>query len=129
MGSAVTSIPQTSMVPSVGFDNPSNRRNIVVLPAPFAPTRPTSPRGNLIERSSRAVTPGYRLVRPLMRRSVSESTTSESLARHERSRPRATAICRGHYVEPVVTLDDVAKIALELPEVVEGERHGTRNWS
>jgi len=29
----------------------------------------------------------------------------------------------------VVTLDDVAKIALELPQVVEGERHGTRNWS
>jgi len=42
---------------------------------------------------------------------------------------RATAVCRGQYVERVVTLDDVAKIALELPEVVEGERHGKRNWS
>ena len=29
----------------------------------------------------------------------------------------------------MVTLDDVAKIALELPEVVEGDRHGRRDWS
>jgi hypothetical protein len=29
----------------------------------------------------------------------------------------------------VVTLDDVAQMALELPEVVEGERHGNRTWS
>jgi hypothetical protein len=28
-----------------------------------------------------------------------------------------------------VTLDDVAAIALGLPEVVEGERHGNRTWS
>ena len=29
----------------------------------------------------------------------------------------------------MVTLDDVARMALELPEVVEGERHGSRTWS
>jgi hypothetical protein len=29
----------------------------------------------------------------------------------------------------VATLDDVAKMALELPEVAEGERHGHRTWS
>jgi hypothetical protein len=29
----------------------------------------------------------------------------------------------------VVTLDDVAKIVLELPDVMEGERDGKRNWS
>ena len=29
----------------------------------------------------------------------------------------------------VVTLDDVAAMALALPEVVEGERHGNRTWS
>jgi hypothetical protein len=29
----------------------------------------------------------------------------------------------------VVTLDDVARMALELPEVTEGERHGNRTWS
>jgi len=29
----------------------------------------------------------------------------------------------------VVTLDDVAKIVSELPEVAEGEHHGNRNWS
>ena len=28
-----------------------------------------------------------------------------------------------------MSLDDVAAIALELPEVVEGERHGNRSWS
>jgi hypothetical protein len=29
----------------------------------------------------------------------------------------------------MVTVDDVARIALELPEVTEGERHGNRTWS
>jgi hypothetical protein len=28
----------------------------------------------------------------------------------------------------VVTVDEVARMALELPEVVEGERHGARTW-
>ena len=28
-----------------------------------------------------------------------------------------------------MTLDDVARMALALPEVTEGERHGTRTWS
>jgi hypothetical protein len=39
------------------------------------------------------------------------------------------ALSGGHYGCRVVTLDDVGKIALELPEVVEGERHGRRDWS
>jgi hypothetical protein len=30
---------------------------------------------------------------------------------------------------PMVTLDDVARMALELPEVAEGYRHGNRSWS
>jgi hypothetical protein len=29
----------------------------------------------------------------------------------------------------MATLDDAARIALELPEVAEGERHGGRTWS
>jgi hypothetical protein len=29
----------------------------------------------------------------------------------------------------MMTLDDVARVAAELPEVVEGERHGNRSWS
>jgi len=29
----------------------------------------------------------------------------------------------------MATLDDVARLALALPEVVEGERHGGRTWS
>jgi hypothetical protein len=28
----------------------------------------------------------------------------------------------------MASVDDVAKLALELPEVTEGERHGTRTW-
>jgi hypothetical protein len=28
----------------------------------------------------------------------------------------------------VVTIDDVARVAMELPDVTEGERHGTRTW-
>lgn len=31
-------------------------------------------------------------------------------------------------VRTVATLDDAAGLALELPEVVEGERHGARTW-
>ena len=29
----------------------------------------------------------------------------------------------------MVTVDDAARIALDLPEVTEGERHGNRSWS
>src|SRR5256714_11394223 len=29
----------------------------------------------------------------------------------------------------MATVDDAARIALELPEVIEGERHGHRTWS
>jgi hypothetical protein len=29
----------------------------------------------------------------------------------------------------VISIDDVARLALELPEVTEGERHGRRTWS
>jgi hypothetical protein len=29
----------------------------------------------------------------------------------------------------MATIDDVARMALELPEVTEGERHGNRTWS
>ena len=28
----------------------------------------------------------------------------------------------------MATLDDVARVASELPEVTEGERHGNRTW-
>jgi hypothetical protein len=31
-------------------------------------------------------------------------------------------------VATVATLDDVAKLAAQLPEVTEGERHGNRTW-
>jgi hypothetical protein len=34
----------------------------------------------------------------------------------------------GHYHANVATIDDVALMALELPEVTEGERHGNRTW-
>ena len=57
-----------------------------------------------------------------MRRSVSATTTPESLPRRHNDQAATT-------VDVVVTLDDVAKIAAELPEVVEGERDGKRNWS
>jgi hypothetical protein len=35
---------------------------------------------------------------------------------------------RRRYAGLVVSLDDVARLALELPEVTEGERHGNRTW-
>lgn len=33
------------------------------------------------------------------------------------------------YGKGVVSVDDAARIALELPDVSEGERHGTRTWA
>jgi hypothetical protein len=35
----------------------------------------------------------------------------------------------GDRVPSVVTLEEVARLALALPEVTEGERHGTRTWN
>jgi hypothetical protein len=35
---------------------------------------------------------------------------------------------RLRYPRTVATLDDVARMASELPEVTEGERHGNRTW-
>jgi hypothetical protein len=34
----------------------------------------------------------------------------------------------GGIVRPVATFDDVARLASELPDVTEGERHGHRTW-
>jgi hypothetical protein len=42
--------------------------------------------------------------------------------------PLSDRECRA-YVGEMVTLEDVARIALALPEVSEGERHGNRTWS
>ena len=36
---------------------------------------------------------------------------------------------RGVFSDGVVSLDDVGRMALELPESTEGERHGVRSWS
>jgi hypothetical protein len=33
------------------------------------------------------------------------------------------------YRVPMITFDDVARLARDLPEVTEGERHGNRSWS
>ncbi len=41
-------------------------------------------------------------------------------------RPRAAGL--GGTVPDMVTVDDVARVALALPEVEEGERHGNRTW-
>ena len=42
---------------------------------------------------------------------------------------RATARTdQGGTVLSVATLDDVTRLACELPEVTEGERHGNRTW-
>jgi hypothetical protein len=35
----------------------------------------------------------------------------------------------GGTVPSMVSVDEAARIALQLPEVTEGERHGTRTWS
>jgi hypothetical protein len=43
--------------------------------------------------------------------------------------PRSPALDRQQYGASVANIDDVALIALDLPEVIEGERHGNRSWS
>jgi hypothetical protein len=45
------------------------------------------------------------------------------------TRARSRWADRRQYVTTVATLDDVAAMALDLPEAVEGERHGSRTWS
>ena len=44
-------------------------------------------------------------------------------------RQERKALRRGATVPTMVSLDEAARIALQLPEVTEGERHGTRTWS
>ena len=72
---AATSTPHTSRLPSVGWLSPSIIRKRVVLPAPLAPTSPTRPAGTSRSRPSTAVTPGYRLVSPRVRRRAGEGST------------------------------------------------------
>ena len=42
------------MVPAFGFKSPSSAFNIVLLPAPFGPSRPTAPVGNSADTSESA---------------------------------------------------------------------------
>jgi hypothetical protein len=42
---------------------------------------------------------------------------------------RRRPVREGDIVLRMATLDDVARLALELPEVTEGERHGNLTWS
>jgi hypothetical protein len=45
------------------------------------------------------------------------------------ARCRVTVLYQpGRYGASVATLDDVTRLACELPEVTEGERHGNRTW-
>jgi hypothetical protein len=48
--------------------------------------------------------------------------------RADRADLRARSSARQYYGTSVATIDDVALMASELPEVAEGERHGNRTW-
>jgi hypothetical protein len=61
--------------------------------------------------------------------------TFSARADYAAPRPDASAVPRngpctsqGGTVLSVATLDDVTRLACELPEVTEGERHGNRTW-
>src|SRR2546425_9240210 len=70
-GSRSTSCPPTRIAPPVGRTMPTMLRKVVVFPAPFGPTSPsTSPGATLNDRSRTAATAPYDLVR-------SEEHTSE----------------------------------------------------
>ncbi len=43
-------------------------------------------------------------------------------------RPFASPVL-GRYLRSVATVDDAARLALGLPDVTEGERHGNHTWS
>ena len=49
--------------------------------------------------------------------------------RDDRGRGRVVIHHRTDTVSTVATFEDVAKIALSFPEVIEGERHGNTTWS
>src|SRR5437899_1731365 len=63
-GDSSRSAPQILTLPSVGGWMPASARSVVVLPAPFGPTRPrTSPRLTEKESLSTATRASYDLVR------------------------------------------------------------------
>jgi hypothetical protein len=49
--------------------------------------------------------------------------------RSRRRPPTATATAVGSTVPPMVSVEAAARLALDLPEVTEGQRHGNRTWS
>src|SRR5450830_80251 len=68
MGSSVTSSPSSSTRPESGAVRPTTIENVVVLPAPFAPRRPTtSPDATSTLTPLTTVRPLYDFVRSLVR--------------------------------------------------------------
>ena len=97
--------PKTRMVPSVGVIRPISIRSVVVLPAPFGPSRPSTwPGSTRKERSFTATKPpGYCLRSPSMTSGVSASSGSTSVARRRRSAANSTATMPIASVTPMPT--------------------------
>src|SRR6478735_2316704 len=67
IGSAVTSVPSRRTRPESGAVRPTTIENVVVLPAPFGPRRPTtSPDAISISTPLTTVRPPYDLVSPIV---------------------------------------------------------------
>ena len=49
IGSSVTSVPSSSTRPESGAVRPTTIENVVVLPAPFGPSRPTTSPDAIVE--------------------------------------------------------------------------------
>ncbi len=76
-GSPSIARPASAILPEVGRWLPARRSNIVVLPAPFGPTRPTiSPARTAKDRPSTAASPPKRFTTAATSRSATESSGS-----------------------------------------------------
>ncbi|MGZ4595002.1 MAG: hypothetical protein ACXV3C_14165, partial [Actinomycetes bacterium] len=82
--------------------------------------------------------PGVHRGPPPLTREPQRGNSVEAAFRRVHIRKRRSTVAGSKPMQPldrpqygacVATLDDVAQIAVELPEVTEDERHGHRSWS
>src|SRR5215472_5795635 len=96
------------MRPDVGGRMPARQRSVVVLPAPFGPTRPTiSPPSTASERPLTAVNPSYSLTRSWMSMMGATGTASyvQTASRHlDQRRGRRGGRRHRHLLDPPADL-------------------------
>src|ERR1051325_2898156 len=113
-GSLATSRPRTRISPWSGTTNPSNALSIVLLPAPFGPSRPTAPAAKPVLTSRKAVLRPYVTV---TRSSVTTGAVSAipfAIRRHGPERSASQSSAQSQRIRPFAhEADDVGDVLLE----------------